>query len=790
MAPLHRKLFRSLLENWGQALAVVAVVASGIACYVCIHSAYFNLRLTRDTYYAKHRLADFEIVLDRAPEGAVFEVEAMPGVRRARARIVQEVSVDVDGLDEPRSGRLISMPVPRREVINDIVVTQGRYFDGASTNEVIVSERFATSNGLKVGDWLQVSIERKKYPLKIIGFGLSPEYVYMIRNVQELFPAPERFGILWAPDGFVESALGMQAACNNIVGLMDDPTQTTALFDIIDKTMKPYGLMAKVKQEDQISARFLADEIKGLGVTATITPGIFLGIAALILLVLLNRMVRMERTQVGLLKAGGYSDLAIAWHYVEYALLLCMGGCVLGAAGGQWLAGLIIKMYIQFYQFPLLESRVYPEVIGRSMLFCAACGLVGAVSAARGAAAIHPAEAMRPESPRGVHKVWLEYLPSTWRMLPFTWKMVMRNISRNRVRAGITVAGVAISTGLIIMSFFGMDAMYYMLRFQFEEVQREDARIAFYVERGKDALHESARFPFVRRAEPVLEYPFTIRNGHRKKDIVVTGLEPGSELRKVLDVDGNALQMEGPGIVLADRLARDLGVRAGDTLRLEPLMGRVEGARTVTVSRVAQQYLGAGAFMELSALSRLLESDYLVNAALLRIDEGEGAALKRELKDIAAVSSVTFNKEGYQGLLDTLGASMQISNGIQLGFAGIIGFAIIYNVMSVSLAERRRELASLRVLGLTARETGSILYNESILLSIVGLVLGIPLGMFICRLLVYAYDTDLYRLPYHVERGSYASSVLVSALFVLLANALMWRHIRRLDLVEVLKERE
>lgn len=790
MSPLHRKLLRTLLQNWGQTLAVIAVVGCGIACYVCIHSAYLNLTLTRDTYYSQNRLADFEVMLERAPESAVFEVEAMPGVRRARARIVKDVSVDVEGTDEPRSGRLISMPVPRREVINDIVVTQGRYFDGSAENEVIVSERFATANALAVGDWVQVSIDRKKYPLKIVGLGLSPEYVYMIRNVQEMVPAPERFGIFWAPDGFVESALGMQAACNNIVGLMDDPTEVTELFDRIDKTMKPYGLFAKVKQLDQISARFLADEIKGLSVSATITPTIFLGIAALILLVLLNRMVRMERTQVGLLKAFGYSDFSIAWHYIEYAIALCMGGCIVGAGAGLWLSGVLIRLYIQFYQFPLLEARLHPEVLGRSMALCALCGLVGAAAAARSAARIHPAESMRPESPPDAHKVWLEYFPSAWRRVSFTWKMVFRNISRNRGRALITICGVAVSTGLIIMAFYGRDAMGYMLRFQFEEVQREDVRVGFFVERGFDALHEAQRFPFVRRAEPLLEYPFTVRNGHRQKDIVITGMDTDSELRKVLDTEGHALPMQGAGIVLADRLARDLNVRAGDTIWVEAMMGKVEGERPVTVSRVAQQYLGSGAFMEIGALSGLLKSHEVMNAALLRIEGGGEAELKRELKDVAAVSSVGFNKEAYQGMLDTIAASMGISTTMQLGFAGVIGFAIIYNVMSVSLAERKRELASLRVLGLTASETGSILYKESLALSAIGIVLGIPLGMAICGIMVYAYDTELYRLPYHIERSSYAAAALVSALFVVVANIAMWRRIQQLDLVEVLKERE
>lgn len=787
---LHRKLLRSMARNWAQSLAVAMVVLCGVAAYICVYSAYLNLQLTRDTYYQQQRLADFEILLDRAPQTALYKVESIPGVRQARGRLVRDVNVDIEGVNEPRVGRLISMPAKDTEVINDLVLVSGRYFDPAAQDEVILSERFARENGLHLGDRFGIAVESKKYSLRIVGLGLSPEYVYMIRNVQELIPSPERFGILWVPQDFAETALDAKAACNNIVGLVDDPDKLDSVLDNAEDLLDSYGVFGKVKRADMISNRFLSDEIRGLGVSARIIPTLFLSIAALILLVLLNRMVRTERTQIGLLKAYGYTNLAVAWHYVEYALLLAISGCLGGFLLGQWMAGGMVALYVQFYQFPILESRIYPEVLARSMGLTIFFSVLGALGAAVQAARIQPAEAMRPEAPRTGHRLWVERIPALWMRLSFLTKMILRNIARTPWRAGLNVGGVAISTGLLIMGFFMMDAMQYGLKFQFQEVQRQDVKVSFQTERGKDALHDMQHFAHVRRAEAVLDYPFTLSNGWRSKDAVITGLEEDGELQCLVSFDGERTEVGSHGLVLSDRLAEELDVQPGDMVHLKPLMGKVRTEHDVPVRAITKQFLGTTAYMNLASLSRLLREPFALNATLIRLDTGTESAFNRALKDVAGIAAVGFNGDLYASLKATLGESSRMMNVTLLIFAGIIAFSIIYNVTSVSLAERQRELASLRVLGLTEGEVGSIMYRENFMLGLLGAIAGTPLGAGICRLLVTAYSNDLYRLPFYISRQTFVISVVAAFGFVLLANVAVWRKIRHLDLVEVLKERE
>ena len=205
--------------------------------------------------------------------------------------------------------------------------------------------------------------------------------------------------MLWVPHGFAETALNMNAACNNIIGAVYDPEQLDQILNAAEKQLDSYGVFSKTKGEDQISNRFLSDEIRGLGISARIIPTIFLGIASMILLVLLNRMVRKERTEIGLLKAYGYTNLAVAWHYLKFALVLAVAGCAGSFFVGQWLAKEIVGIYVQFYQFPVLRAQVYPEVVARSFGMAMAAAVLGALMAAWHAARIDPRGIDAPRGP-------------------------------------------------------------------------------------------------------------------------------------------------------------------------------------------------------------------------------------------------------------------------------------------------------------------------------------------------------------------------------------------------------
>ena len=790
MTILTRKLLRDIWRARGQSFAIAMLVCAGTSEYVGVASVQRNLQLTRDEYYADCRMADFFISLARAPRSVADDLREIPGVRNVQGRIVKDVNLGIEGYEESRTGRIISLPDVRAPVINDIVLITGRYFEHRSTSEIILSHAFATANKLKIGDTITASINNRQHTLHIVGTGMSPEYVYMIRSAQELIPNPDRFGVLWVSQTFAEQSFAMQGACNDFVGTVERPAEIDRILNTASSVLAPYGVFAKTNRKDQTSSFFLANEIRVLGIATAIIPPIFMGVTALVLVVLLNRMVRHERTQIGVMKAFGYSDASVAAHYVWFALVLGLAGCLAGYFGGVLVVKWVMQIYIRVFQFPTFRMDIYPIIMLQSAVLTMVCAAAGAFGAARQAARIEPAIAIRAEAPKYSRRIFLERFNLIWGSLSFSSKMIARNMARYKFRAVFTLSGVAMSTAMLLMGWFLMDAVIYMIDFQFSQTQLEDVRVLLNGEQGKDTYHDLQRLSDVKAVEPVLQYPFEARTNWRKKEIAIVGIPAQSTLWRLIDTQGNRVEIDKHDFVLDERLAEQLGVQPGDELVLKPLMGRVPKERRVHVTKIVKQYLGMGSYMEIEALSRVLDEPFAMNTALVRSEWQRARELDKSLRDVAAIASVRIKEDSHANLKKSLGESMRAVNVIILGFAAAIAFAIIYNSTIVSLTERHRELAALRVMGYLPSEVGRLIYNENLLLSAIGFVVGIPLGIGLCGLIVMAYENDLFRLPFKIGLRAYALTILTTFCFVTVANLAARRKILQLDMVEALKMRD
>ncbi|MFP6595923.1 MAG: FtsX-like permease family protein, partial [Candidatus Hydrogenedentota bacterium] len=416
--------------------------------------------------------------------------------------------------------------------------------------------------------------------------------------------------------------------------------------------------------------------------------------------------------------------------------------------------------------------------------------MAGAAVAAYRASRIHPAESMRPEAPVIGHRVWLEQITAIWSRLSFTWKMIARNVSRHKFRSSLNAFGVMISTILLIIGFFAIDGMNYLMDFEYQKTQRQDVQVSFFLERNKDALYEAQRFDYVDYAEPLLQYPFTLTNDWRTKDVLIVGLQRNARLRRLMDTDERAVDIGEDGLVLSQKLAEMMSLNVGDSVMMKPMMGRVTREKEVKVTKIVQQYFGASGFMNIKALSRVLDEPFAMNAVLLATEPGKSRLMNDELDDIPMVSSVAVKQGTIDSMDETLNNQMEVMSFMIIFFAGMIAFSIIYNITSVSLSERERELASLRVMGFSKQEVGRTLYYENILMGIVGLILGVPFGMLLCKGLVTAFDTEMIRIPYHLEPSTFAISIACTSIFVIISNYAIRHKINNLDLVETLKERE
>ena len=328
-----------------------------------------------------------------------------------------------------------------------------------------------------------------------------------------------------------------------------------------------------------------------------------------------------------------------------------------------------------------------------------------------------------------------------------------------------------------------------MMEDEYLQTQLQDVKVSFSRELPKSALFDLKRMEGVRRAEPILEIPVELTSGWREKTLLFVGVDPQADLLRVRDIEYRRIPIPKDGVILSKKVASDLGLAPGDRVRTE-FLTRQKEIHEIPVRGVIQQYMGISGYVNIAYLAHMIREQRILSGALLQVDERRRDELVQRLKDLRAVATIQIREHFIRNFYASIGSYMNIMIGFLVGFAAIIAFSVIYNNAVVALAERQREMASLKVMGLGYPELMKILFHENFLLSALGILLGIPLGKFFCWILVDAYTSDLYRMPLVIYPETYALCAAATAFFVLLARLATRRRVRNLDMVEALKMRE
>ncbi|MEY2976721.1 MAG: ABC transporter permease [Prochlorotrichaceae cyanobacterium] len=792
MLSLDRKLIRDLLHLRGQVMAIVLIVACGIASMVTMLSAYDSLQLTQQTYYSQYRFGDVFVQVKRAPEDLRQRILAIPGVQQVQTRVVRDVIVDIPGLQEPATGRLISLPKRSESgqllpLLNRLALREGRFVSPGQRDEVILSETFAAANHLTVGDSLGAIVNGRWQALRIVGLALSPEYVYEIRGT-DLLPDNQRFGVMWMGREALGLAFDLEGAFNDVsLSLTPNASEPEVLFQL-DRLLEQYGGLGAYGREDQISHRFLSDEITSLQATAVVMPIIFLGIAAFLLNLLLGRLVSTQRDQIAVLKAFGYSNGEVGLHYLKLVTLVVMLGGLLGLGLGLWMGEAVTRNYANYYHFPVLTFVVEPSLVIISLGVSLAAAILGAVLAVQQAIQLPPAEAMRPEPPK-VFRLTVVELFGLQRFFSPAGRIILRNVERQPIKAGLNILGVALAVAILVVGHSFEDAISYLIRVQFQEIQQQDITLSFTEPLSNRAQFDLLHLSGVIRAEPFRVVPARLRFQQRTYRGGLTGLPRDSQLRRLMDRDLNLVHLPPQGILLTDKLATLLGVTPGDILTIEVLEG-ARPKRSVRVEGLVQEWIGVAAYMDLSALSQLLREDTTLSGAYLKVEPQALEAIYQQLKETPAVASVALRKTSVDRFQEIIMGNLQIFTSVLVIFSTVIAFGVVYNAARIALSERGRELATLRIMGFTRAEVGFILLGEQALLMGVAIPLGCWMGFGLAALMSFFYDTELYRWPLVVTPLTYGMAIAVITIAAVISGWLILRQVNQLDLVTVMKTRE
>jgi putative ABC transport system permease protein len=784
---LDRKLLRDLWQMKSQALAIALVVMCGVGTYIMFLTTLGALRATQDSYYRDYRFAQVFASLKRAPQGLRQRVQAIAGVDQVEARVVAQVRLNMPAFPEPVTALVVSASDGGRQGLNALHLRAGRLPVAAHADEVVVGNAFANAHGLQVGDRLDAVLNGRRQALSVVGVALSPEFIQQMRP-GSVFPDYKRFGVMWMGRSTLGQAYGMEGAFNDLGISLRPGADSQAVIDRVDELLKPYGGLGAYARKDQLSHRFLTQELEQLGTLARMFPVMFMGIAAFLLNVVIGRLVAMQREQIATLKAFGYSNLTVLWHYLRMVSVIVGLGIVGGTVLGAWLGHALSNIYTEFYHFPYLLFTLQPHTVLEGALASLLAAVAGTAFSVWRAASLRPAQAMRPEPPANYHETWVEQL-GLKRWLSQPTRMIIRNIQRRALKSMLTILGIAMACGMILTGLFQRDTVSYMVNIQFGMAQREDLAVTFVEPTPYRARYDLLGLPGVQHVEVFRAVPVRLRNGPNSYRTGIRGVESGGDIARVLDADLRPVVMPAEGVLLTDYLAKLLDVRVGEHLTVEVLEGS-RPVRDVAVAGLVREYLGVAGYMQLAALNQFLHEGATISGAYLSVDQGQLPTLFTRLKGMPRVAALAERVQEIRNFNRVMEETMLFFTYVATIFAVIIAFGVIYNNARIALTERGRELASLRVLGFTRGEIAYILLGELGLLSLLSIPLGLWLGQWMCYYLARTMQNDLFRVPVVLVPQTYTFACLVVIVSALLSGLAVRRRLDRLDLIAVLKAAE
>jgi putative ABC transport system permease protein len=467
---------------------------------------------------------------------------------------------------------------------------------------------------------------------------------------------------------------------------------------------------------------------------------------------------------------------------------MVVGGTTLGGGGGVFLGHRLVLMYHRFFRFPDLTFRLDRTALPLAVFVSALAAIAGVFGAVRRAAKLPPAEAMRPEPPANYRPALLERT-GVGRFLSHTFRIAVRNIERKPTQATFTVLGLALATGILIVPNCFRDGVTEILDFQWDVVQRQDIGIGLVEPSSDQVRFLFGQLPGVVTVEP-FRYAFVrISSGHQRRQLVIQGIPAAGLHNRIIDESSHQVQLPQGGLVVSAKLAEVLGARVGDDLLVEVLEGK-RSVRLVRLSGLAEDFAGMAAYMEIHALNRLMEEGDVITGANFRIDAAHRVDFLSALKDIPRVNWVAIKESLRENFRQTTAASIGLIQTIYLVFAIVVAFGVVYNNARISLAERARELATLRVIGFSQREVGVVLVTELVILALIAVPLGLLLGTGFAKAILRAINTETVRLPLILTANNYAFAVMVVTVASIGSALVVLRKLNQLNLVGALKAPE
>ncbi len=781
VSPLNRKLWRDIRRHRAQFIAVAVTVFLGVVMFVASYDSYLNLRASYAETHTEFRFANITFV-----GGDVAGMEAgvadVDGVESTLVRTVGDHPLRVG--DVKMLGRVVGIPLEEQPSVNQLSVLDGEYLTGGTG--VLVEEHMAEHFDLVPGDTVEVLDGERWMAAEVAGVVASPEYIWPSRNRQELITTPDNFGVVFVAEDAARRLVG--AGPNELAVYFDGGEEDGALVAELGSLGAGFGVDSDYTREEQPSNAALEEDIKGFEEMAGFFPLLFLTAAGLAAYVMISRLVHAQRPHVGVMLANGVTRRRVLRHYLAYGVVPAMVAAVPGAVAGALLARVITELYTSLLAIPLTVIEYHPANALGGVAFGVGAAFLAALAPALVASRIRPAEAMRGETPTGGGRTSvIERIIPPLRRLPVRWRMAFRGIERNPRRTIYTMLGVVLSLMLVLVSWGMIDTVNHLMNTQFVDIQQEDATVYFTGPVGSDELGRLAGLEGIAAVEPSLELPAGLIAGERQYDTALVALSSDTSMHRFLSVDGDWLTLGGGGLLVGKALGDELGVEVGDPIEVQS--AEFDTAFTEPIAGFLDEPLGTLAYLSIERAEEITGFDLPATSALVKYEEGvEGSDLRTAVTDLTVVAAFNDSKAIYD-MMQQFMVMFYAFVGVMLAFGGAMAFALIFNAMSVNIAERRREVATLLAVGTERRTISRMITAENLLVALLGIPIGLVAGYYLSKMAMGTFSSDMFSFDLYVEPMTFVWSALAIVVVALVSQIPGLRAVGRISIPQIIKER-
>lgn len=781
MKKLLKETIVCMVKTSKRFISILVIVLLGVGFFAGIRAVAPDMKNTLDDYYEKTNMYDIYITSNYGIRDEVVET--------LEEKYNVETGYSFDAITtkkEDYATKIISYN--KEDKINTPKLIKGKMPE--KVDEVVVDNDFRSE--IKIGDKITIDsnlINNKT--VTVTGYVESPLYISTERDSTNLL------------SGTIDYYLYMNEI--NIIS----PVKTTAYINLAaeesrfskkyeDTVKKAKTDIRKTLQEEKVTGEewYVLDIDSNAGFyqyeqdteridnVAKVFPLVFFIVAVLICLTTMTRMVEEERSQIGTLKSLGYKDSAIMFKYILYATLATIIGSIIGVViGYRLLPELCFEMYKNMYRLGDIKLSYYASLTFQGMIIALLCTLGATIYTCRKTLKESPANLLRPVAPAAGKRVLLERIPIIWNHLSFSHKVTVRNVFRYKKRFLMTIIGIAGCTGLILAGFGLKDCIVKMVPHQYEEIFSYQAKIALNEEKTNETINKIKENKKIKDILEVQEEAVTIDNKDTNQSVtLVIPKEDPDGFIKLQDRKTNEHYNLNNGIIITEKLANLLEVEENDVLKFT---GTDKYEKKI--AHITENYLFHYIYLPKSEYQ---EDEY--NTVLVKtknMTEKEEKEFASKLKEIPGVSSITFTSSTRHIFDDTMDNFAYVSL-ILIVSAGALAFVVLYNLSSVNISERRRELATIKVLGFYDKEVYRYINRENTILTLIGILLGLGIGNILTMYIIKTCEIDMLMFDPTIALASYIYAILITAAFAILVNVILYFSLKKIDMIESLKSVE